>query len=541
MIQTDTFKAAGISEQDIRQLTAAWDAFQTAKNQVRHQTPHIVCTGIYNAGKSTLLNALAGKEIFPTGDIPTTKKMAQAEFGGAVYIDTPGLNAMEEDDRETQAAYEAADFILFVANAQDGGISAAEALWLQKLKERYGSLQQRLIFVLTHSAQVDPEQLPMIQEKVCGDISKAVDFTPNQILCVDSITFQDGAADNELLLMEASGIPQLQAYLSGCVTDAAKTLQDAYKADITERKRELSKQITHCRNYCLDQITKVSGQSHREDVDALFAEAKENIAAICKRTADIGSTYVYVPYGQTRIKRMGVTSPFSVEAAAKEALNQYYKECMSEARRKLSDCVDTIEKKYGTTGMNSFYFEACSSVNGILEKILLELRKLDIAVEKTSEISMEPDYDDLANMVRDVRERRTEVEFYDGTGLFNTCYDVFGRKFETEDIREEHYKKTLFGGKWVEDVGTEINMFSAMCGASEQVQEQTSRFAESATKYVNDVLRSFLKKLKTEADNRLKEIRRHAEASMARTAEIAEKPYQTALAHLDMLKKEVTP
>jgi len=76
MIQTDTLKAAEISEQDIRRLVTAWEAFWTAKKQVRHQIPHIVCTGIYNAGKSTLLNALAGKEFFPTGDIPTTKKIA---------------------------------------------------------------------------------------------------------------------------------------------------------------------------------------------------------------------------------------------------------------------------------------------------------------------------------------------------------------------------------------------------------------------------------------------------------------------------------
>lgn len=126
MIQTDTLKAAGIPEQSIRRLEAAWEAFQSAKNYAPNQMPHIICTGIYNAGKSTLLNALAGKEILPTGDIPTTKKVARAVLDGAVYIDTPGLNAAEEDDQETQSAYEMADFILFVSNAQNGGISKSE-------------------------------------------------------------------------------------------------------------------------------------------------------------------------------------------------------------------------------------------------------------------------------------------------------------------------------------------------------------------------------------------------------------------------------
>ena len=46
MIQVNTLKAAGISEQEIRQLETALEALQTAKNQACHQAPHIVCTGI---------------------------------------------------------------------------------------------------------------------------------------------------------------------------------------------------------------------------------------------------------------------------------------------------------------------------------------------------------------------------------------------------------------------------------------------------------------------------------------------------------------
>lgn len=99
------------------------------------------------------------RENFPTGDIPTTKAVAQAEFNSAVYIDTPGLNAEEENDQETQKAYHSADFILFVSNAQNGGIDEAEASWLSGLRERYtaDSLRQRMVYVLTHCGQIEPE------------------------------------------------------------------------------------------------------------------------------------------------------------------------------------------------------------------------------------------------------------------------------------------------------------------------------------------------------------------------------------------------
>lgn len=244
VIPTDTIRAAGIPEQDIRQLEAAWEAFQNAKNNAQQQTPHVVCTGIYNAGKSTLLNALAGKEIFPTGDIPTTRKVAQAEFDGAVYIDTPGLNAAEEDDQETLNAYESADFILFVSSAQNGGISEAEAVWLQKLKDRYGSLQQRLIFALTHCAQVERGQLPAIREKVCEDLEKALDFSPEQIFCVDSVTYQSGVEIKENLLIESSGIHGLQKHIAEKIAVADKLLTQAWISDRAQRQKDVQKQIS---------------------------------------------------------------------------------------------------------------------------------------------------------------------------------------------------------------------------------------------------------------------------------------------------------
>ena len=103
-VQKDILENAGVPAQDVQRLEAAWAAYQGAKNQPVRDIPCIVCTGIYNAGKSTLLNALTGTEHFPTGDVPTTKTVAQAELDGAVYIDTPGLNAAEADDMETQAA-----------------------------------------------------------------------------------------------------------------------------------------------------------------------------------------------------------------------------------------------------------------------------------------------------------------------------------------------------------------------------------------------------------------------------------------------------
>lgn len=216
LFKNQILATAGIGAQDIRRLEEAGKTYYRIASQPVHQIPQIVCTGIYNAGKSTLLNALCGEEKFPTGDIPTTKVAAQAEFNGAVYIDTPGLNAETADDREAQAAYESADFILFVANIQNGGISEAESDWLQDLRRRYtaDSLKQRLIYVLTHCGQMESEQVAAILDKIQSDLEKMLGFAPEQIFCVDSVTYQRGISGNKTLLVERSNILPLQVHLA---------------------------------------------------------------------------------------------------------------------------------------------------------------------------------------------------------------------------------------------------------------------------------------------------------------------------------------
>ena len=245
MIDREVLKRAGVSDGDIKGLKQAWDAFRSAATRKTTKVPRIVCTGIYNAGKSTLLNALCAEERFPTGDVPTTKKLAQSEFDGAVYIDTPGLNAEAEDDQEARSACDTADFILFVSNAQNGGIGVAEAGWLQDLRERCTSksLKRRMVYVLTHCGQIEEEDLPGIQSQFRQDLDRACGFAPKEIFCVDSLIYREGAEKNAPELVEYSGIPRLQAHLAQRVADAEAILSKAQKEELSARRSALLEQI----------------------------------------------------------------------------------------------------------------------------------------------------------------------------------------------------------------------------------------------------------------------------------------------------------
>lgn len=139
MLNKNILEQANLSSERIQELDHIFLQLKKCKSKPLHSIPHIVCTGIYNAGKSTLLNAILDVQHFPTGDIPTTKSVASYDAGYSVYLDTPGLNANDVDDTETTQAYRSADITLFVSNAQNGGITKAESQWLQTLKDDYGT------------------------------------------------------------------------------------------------------------------------------------------------------------------------------------------------------------------------------------------------------------------------------------------------------------------------------------------------------------------------------------------------------------------
>ena len=83
------------------------------------KSPVIMFYGLYNAGKSTLINALCKKEIAPTGDVPTTDKIQTVPWEGYTLIDTPGIDAHTEHTAIAEHEILQSDVILFVMDNAD--------------------------------------------------------------------------------------------------------------------------------------------------------------------------------------------------------------------------------------------------------------------------------------------------------------------------------------------------------------------------------------------------------------------------------------
>ena len=77
--------------------------------------------GTYNAGKSTLINVLLGKEAARVGEVPTTAEVNRYTWEGIELLDSPGLDAPIEHEEVTEEILERTALMIFVLRqgAQD--------------------------------------------------------------------------------------------------------------------------------------------------------------------------------------------------------------------------------------------------------------------------------------------------------------------------------------------------------------------------------------------------------------------------------------
>ena len=137
---------------------------------------HIAVFGRVSVGKSSVLNALVGREAFSVSLLHGETKAAEMEAwqeidaGGVYLIDTPGINEIDGEAREALAHQVAdrADLLLFVV---DSDLTDIELKALQTVAEA----KRPIILVVNKSDQYNENELlqlrTIIRERVTGIIA----------------------------------------------------------------------------------------------------------------------------------------------------------------------------------------------------------------------------------------------------------------------------------------------------------------------------------------------------------------------------------
>lgn len=246
--------------------------------------PRIAVCGLMNAGKSALLNGLTGnleKEFFETKVIRATTQVQELEHEGRIYLDTPGIDACDEDDQQAWLGLANADVILFVHNLRTGTLEEIETTFLRELIRRRPNLEQHLLVVLTHAESATQQQR---REQAIRDILIPLFELAPPIFATSFSALRSGVQKRNAKLLELSGYNRLNDHLDAQLNLSTKNLRDQRidrnKYRYIELERFLNQQIAERKEHLLriEEIQSSTLDQLKSSVQNLFTSTIQGLA-----------------------------------------------------------------------------------------------------------------------------------------------------------------------------------------------------------------------------------------------------------------------
>lgn len=137
-------------------------------NEVTGYTPRVGVLGKTGVGKSSLCNALFGKDVALISDIEACTREPQEVFlslkedesGGIILIDVPGVGESRERDLEYKELYKKLlpkfDLVLWVLKADDRAYSVDEEVYKSIVNPM--NIISPILFVLNQSDKIEPHR-----------------------------------------------------------------------------------------------------------------------------------------------------------------------------------------------------------------------------------------------------------------------------------------------------------------------------------------------------------------------------------------------
>ena len=235
---------------DLREHLARADVGEEAREALRTALVDLeglfllVVCGEYNAGKSSLLNALLNESVMPEGVTPTTDAITVLTYGrepaerredgvlhrsapaealrDLAFVDTPGTNAVVEKHQElTERFVPRADLVLFVTSA-DRPFTRSERVFLELIV----SWGKKIVVVVNKMDLLDDEDGG---EDGREEVLNFVRRHARDVLGIEPPVFglsaraglrAKRAGDDAAL--RASGLPELEAYVASELGDVER-------------------------------------------------------------------------------------------------------------------------------------------------------------------------------------------------------------------------------------------------------------------------------------------------------------------------------
>jgi tRNA U34 5-carboxymethylaminomethyl modifying GTPase MnmE/TrmE len=279
---------------------------ETIRSKSESMTPRIMVYGIYNAGKSTLLNALMGRSAAAMSDRPETTKVTPYAWNGFTLYDTPGIDAPKKDEAVAREQIERCDVVLFVVSTK--GTTEEQAVWDEILK-LVGNKRQVVLIVNNRSGfEINSVEQIQINEKILRNLqvaSKKIHSNDKwneiKVMWIDAKTALRGREENKQTLVEASGIVELENGLTDFLNSCdANTVFESCKADLIKNINDAETAISQKSNS--EQATQLdalkmtaSNEQSRlklvlnEALEAILLDAKNSMSSMVTGKEDISN------------------------------------------------------------------------------------------------------------------------------------------------------------------------------------------------------------------------------------------------------------
>ncbi len=242
--------------------------------------PKIAVFGKYNHGKSTLLNAVIGHEVFKVADKRETVTVGEFDHHGVIWIDTPGLDADvsgEDDRRAMTAALESADILCLVHNVKAGELDRSEMQLYQQLMRQDSNYRSKLVLVLAQIDQVTPDDLEQIVTEICTQLPDL------QISKVSALRYIRGIREDKSGFVKASGMPEFLDYLDTLKVEVAELRRKEAQRLIRKARVELKTLLNDRKNAL------ASAKSNFEKYEQEFwSDVKDARNKIAVHAAELG-------------------------------------------------------------------------------------------------------------------------------------------------------------------------------------------------------------------------------------------------------------
>lgn len=175
--------------------------------------PYIMVYGIYNAGKSSIINELLGDDLAAVNDKPETDSVDEYEWNGYTIADTPGVGAPIKHEEVTTEHLRRADIVMFVM-ASTGSNEKNDNY--RRLKAITDAGKKVIIIINDKNGDLgsNDQELGVIISKVKDNLRQYnLDSNDYVITIVNAKRARDGRIKNKPALIEKSNIQELKGII----------------------------------------------------------------------------------------------------------------------------------------------------------------------------------------------------------------------------------------------------------------------------------------------------------------------------------------